>query len=129
MDYRVIPRFVNTLPPIASVGLTENEARAEGYQLKVGSFPFAASGMAAILGERTGLIKIVTDTRYGQILGVHIVGPRAADLIAEAALVMKMEGTPQEIGSTIHPHPTLAEALMEAALDVSGETIHFLSPK
>ena len=129
MDYRVIPKFINTIPQIASVGLTENEARAEGYQLKVGSFPFAASGMAAILGERTGLIKIVTDTRYGQILGVHSVGPRAADLITEAALVMKMEGTAQEISSTIHPHPTLAEAFMEAALDVSGETIHFLSPK
>jgi len=129
MDYRVIPRFINTLPQIASVGLTENEARVEGYQLKVGSFPFAANGAAATLGERTGLIKIVTETRYGQILGVHIVGPRAADLIAEAALVMKMEGTPQEITSTMHPHPTLAEAFMEAALDVTGETIHFLPPK
>jgi dihydrolipoamide dehydrogenase len=127
MDYKVIPRALSTLPEIASVGLTEDEAAAEGYQVKVGKFPFAANAMATILGERAGLIKLVAEARYNQILGVHIIGPHASDLIAEAALLMKMEGTSQEMSSTIHSHPTLPEALMEAAMDVTGETLHFLS--
>jgi dihydrolipoamide dehydrogenase len=83
--------------------------------------------MATILGERRGLVKIVTETKYGQILGIHIIGPHATELIAEATLAMKMEATPQDIVATIHAHPTLSEALREAALDVTGETIHFLS--
>ncbi len=93
----------------------------------MGRFPFSANSMATILGERRGLVKIVTEAKYGQILGIHIIGPHATELIAEATLAMKMEATPQDIIATIHAHPTLSEALREAALDVAGETIHFLS--
>ena len=129
MDYQVVPRCTFSLPEIASVGITEAEATSQGYQVKVGRFPFAANAMATILGERRGLVKIVTEEQYGQILGIHIVGPRATDLIAEATLAMKLEATPQDIVSTMHAHPTLAEAFHEAALDVSSETIHFLAKK
>ncbi|MFQ5997405.1 MAG: dihydrolipoyl dehydrogenase [Dehalococcoidales bacterium] len=129
IDYQAVPRCTFTLPELAGVGLTEEEATAQGYQIQVGKFPFSANGMATILGERRGLVKIITETKYGQILGVHIIGPRATELIAEATLAMKLEASPQEIVATIHAHPTLSEALREAALDVSGETIHFLSKK
>jgi len=127
IDYGAVPRCVNTAPEIASVGLTEDEALAQGYQIRIGRFPFAANGMATILGERVGFIKIITETKYGQILGVHIIGPDATDLIVEATLAIKLDATPQEITSTIHAHPTLSEALMEAALDVTGDTLHFMS--
>ena len=128
IDYTAVPRCINTTPEIASVGLTEDEALAQGYQIRIGRFPFAANGLATILGERAGTIKLITEAKYGQILGVHIIGPHATDLIPEAALAMKLDATPQEISSTIHAHPTLSEALMEAALDVTGDTLHFLSP-
>ena len=127
IDYTVIPYWANTSPEVSGVGLTEEEAIAEGYQIRVGRFPFAAAGMATILGQRTGMVKMITEVDYGQILGVHIVGPRATDLIAEAALAMKLEATPEDIRAIMHSHPTLSEALWEAALDVSGETIHFMS--
>ena len=129
IDYQAVPRCTFTLPELASVGLTEEEATSQGYQIQVGRFPFSANGMAAILGERRGLVKIITESKYGQILGVHIVGPRATELIAEATLATKLEASPQEIVATMHAHPTLSEALREAALDVTGETIHFLSKK
>ncbi len=129
LDYTVVPQYINTFPEIASVGLTEKEAQAKGYQLKIGSFNFAANGMATILGERTGTIKLISEAKYGQILGVHIIGPHAADLIPEAALAMKLDATPAEISSTIHAHPSLAEALMEAALDVTGDTLHLMPSK
>jgi dihydrolipoamide dehydrogenase len=128
IDYTAVPRCINTTPEIASVGLTEDEALAQGYQTRVGRFPFAANGMATILGERVGVIKIITEAKYGEILGVHIIGPHAIDLIPEAVLAMKLDATPQEISSSIHAHPTISEALMEAALDVTGDTLHFLSP-
>lgn len=127
IDYRAVPKCTFTLPELASVGLTEQEAIAKGYQILVGRFPFTANGMAMILGERRGLVKIITDQKYGQILGVHIIGPHATELIAEAALAMKLEITPEEIIATIHSHPSLSEAIKEAALDITGETIHFLS--
>jgi len=129
IDYQAVPRCTFTLPELASVGLTEEEATSQGYQIQVGRFPFSANGMAAILGERRGLVKIITESKYSQILGVHIVGPRATELIAEATLATKLEASPQEIVATMHAHPTLSEALREAALDVTGETIHFLSKK
>lgn len=129
MDYDVVPRCVFLMPELAAVGLTESDAVTNGFKVKVGKFPFAANGMATILGERRGLVKIVTDEPTGQILGVHIVGPRATDLIAEAALAMKLEITPQELIATIHSHPSLCEAVREAALDISGEMIHFISRK
>jgi dihydrolipoamide dehydrogenase len=127
VDYTVIPYFVNTFPEISGVGITEEEANAQGYRIRVGRFPFAGNGMATILGQRTGMVKVITEEEYGQILGVHIIGPRAADLMPEAALAMKLEATPKDIGLTMHAHPTLSEALWEAARDVSGETIHFIS--
>jgi dihydrolipoamide dehydrogenase len=129
MDYDVVPRCVYLMPELAAVGLTEADAVNSGYQVKVGKFPFAANGMATILGERRGMVKIVTDAKTGQILGVHIVGPRATDLIAEATLAMKLELTAEELIATIHSHPSLCEAVREAALDVTGEMIHFISRK
>jgi dihydrolipoamide dehydrogenase len=127
IDYQVVPRCVFTSPEMSSVGLTEEEAVAQEYQIQVGKFPFAANGMATILGERRGLVKIITEQKYGQLLGIHIIGPQATELIAEATLAMKLDVTPQEIVATIHSHPSLSEAFREAALDISGETIHFLS--
>jgi dihydrolipoamide dehydrogenase len=127
IDYTVIPYCANTFPEISGVGITENEATTHGYQVRVGRFPFAGNGMATILGQRTGIIKIITEEKYGQILGVHIIGPQASNLIPEAALAMKLDATPEDIGLTMHYHPTLSEALWEAARGVSGETIHFTS--
>jgi len=129
IDYHAVPQCIFTLPEVASVGLTEEEAVAKGYQLRIGRFPFVASGMAKILGEQRGLVKIITDQDYGQILGVHIVGPRATSLIPEAALAMKLEATAEDIIATMHAHPTLSEAFWEAALDVTGAAIHFYSRK
>jgi dihydrolipoamide dehydrogenase len=115
IDYRAIPNWTHTIPEISCVGVTEEEAVAAGYKVKVGRFPFAGNGMAAILGQRTGMVKVIKEERYGEVLGVHMIGPRTADLIAEAALAMKMEGTPGEIAKTFHVHPSLSEALWEAA--------------
>jgi dihydrolipoamide dehydrogenase len=127
IDYNVIPYCANTFPEISGVGITENEATAQGYQVGVGRFPFTGNGMATILGQRTGMIKVITEEKYGQILGVHIVGPQASNLIPEAALAMRLDATPEDISLTMHNHPTLSEALWEAAKDVSGKTIHFIS--
>jgi dihydrolipoamide dehydrogenase len=124
LDSRVIPRCVYTLPEVASVGLTEKEGQEAGYDLRIGRFPFAASGKAAVLGERTGFVKIIAEAQYGEVLGVHIFGPHATDLIGEAVLAMRLEGTAQDIAQAIHPHPTLTEALKEAALDVEGISLH-----
>ncbi|HEY91921.1 MAG TPA: dihydrolipoyl dehydrogenase [Dehalococcoidia bacterium] len=127
MNYTCVPRSIYSIPEIASVGLTAEQAASQGHQTQVGVFPMAANGMSTILMERTGLIKVVSDKEDGQVLGVHIMGAHAAELIAEAALAMKLECTPQEIGASIHTHPTVSEAVMEAALDVTGETLHNLS--
>jgi dihydrolipoamide dehydrogenase len=127
MDHAAVPRCIHTIPEIASVGLSEEEAVAQGHQVSAGRFPLAANGMATVLGERNGIIKIVTEAGYGQVLGVHIMAPHAGEMIAEAALAMKMEATPTEIANTLHVHPSISEAMMEAALDVSGETLHFMS--
>lgn len=127
IDKNVVPRCVYSYPEIASVGLTEEQAGAEGYQIKVGRFPFSANGLATVIGERIGLVKVVSETKYGQILGVHILGTLASEMISEAVLAMRLEEPPSLIGGTIHAHPTLSEALMEAMLDLSGETLHFMS--
>lgn len=125
MDYRAVPRCVYTSPEVAGVGLTEAEAKEEYSDIKIGRFPFKASGRALILNETAGMVKIIADAHYGQILGVHILGPQATELIAEAVLGIKMEATFDDIASTIHAHPTLSEAMMEAALNAGGKTIHF----
>jgi dihydrolipoamide dehydrogenase len=118
IDYKTIPYGIHTIPEIASVGMTEEEAETAGYQVRVGRFPFAGNGMAAILGQRTGMVKVIKEERYGAVLGIHMIGPRAVDLIAEAALAMRLEGTPGEIAKTIHVHPSLSEALWEAARSI-----------
>jgi len=127
IDYNVVPRFTHSLPELASVGLTEEEAKSQGYKVKVGRFPCSANSIATILGERRGLIKIVTEPKYGQILGIHILCPRATELIAQATLAMRMEATVPDIVNTLHAHPSLSEAIHEAALDVTGEMIHYPS--
>ena len=124
IDYNVIPRCTFTNPEVASVGLTEEQAKARGYSVRLGRFPFLANGRALTLREHEGFVKIIADDKSGEILGVHIIGPRATDLISEAALAMKLEATVEEIANTIHPHPTLAETLREAALDAAGKPLH-----
>jgi dihydrolipoamide dehydrogenase len=120
MDYRAIPYWMYTIPEISGVGITEEQAVAEGHKVKVGRFPFAGNGMAAILGQRTGMVKIIKEAEFGEVLGVHMIGPRTADLIGEAALAMRMEGTPGEIARAFHVHPSLSEALWEAARGAVG---------
>lgn len=124
IEYPVIPGCIYTSPEIATVGLTEAEAVSKGYEVKVGRFPVSANGKSMIMGEREGLVKIVTDETTGEILGTHIIGPRATDMIAETCLAMKLESTIEEIANTIHPHPTVSEIIMEAAHDVEGLCVH-----
>lgn len=124
MDYKTNPGCIYTSPEIASVGLTEKEARDKGYDVKIGKFPLVANGKSLLMNETDGIIKFVVDSKYDEILGVHIVGPRATDLIVEGALALRLEATIDEIVSTIHAHPTVGEALGEAALDVNGGAIH-----
>ena len=125
MDYRAVPRCIYTSPELASAGLTEKQAASEHKDIRVSRFPLAASGRAATLNDTTGMVKIVADPKYGEILGVHILGPQASELIAEAVLAMRLEATPGDIASCIHAHPTLSEALMEAASGMGKGTIHF----
>jgi dihydrolipoamide dehydrogenase len=122
--YENIPGCTYCQPQVASVGLTEQKAKEAGYEVKIGKFPFLASGKAFAVGEREGFVKYVVDAKYGEILGVHIIGSEATELIAEAALAKSMEATPESILKTVHAHPTLSESVMEAAGAVYGEAIH-----
>jgi dihydrolipoamide dehydrogenase len=124
MDYRAVPSCVYTHPEVAMVGLTEEEARERHDDVRVGRFPFRILGKALAAGEREGFVKIISDDRYGEILGVHMIGSHVTDLIAEAVLAMQMEGTVEDLFHAIHAHPTLPEAVMEASLDVLGRSIH-----
>lgn len=124
MDYRAVPTCIYTEPEVASVGLREQEAREKGYDVRVGRFPYSALGKGLAMGERYGLFKIVSEAKYGEILGVHIVGPQATELIAEAVTAIISEATVEELAHSIHPHPTLSEGLYEAALDALGRPIH-----
>ncbi|HEX5131198.1 MAG TPA: dihydrolipoyl dehydrogenase [Candidatus Krumholzibacteria bacterium] len=124
IDYMTVPNCTYSHPEVASVGYTERAARDAGYDVVVGKFPFSALGKAMILGDTSGFVKIVADKRYDEVLGVHIIGPRATELIAEAVLGRKLETTVEEIANTVHAHPTLAEAMLEAAHGVYGESIH-----
>ncbi|MGA3371148.1 MAG: dihydrolipoyl dehydrogenase [Terracidiphilus sp.] len=119
-----IPGCTYTEPQIGSVGLTETQAKEKGYEVKVGKFPFAGNSKATILGNHDGFVKIVSDAKYGEILGVHILGPQATELIAEAVAVLELEGTVEEMIFTIHAHPTLAEALLDAYGAVEGMAIN-----
>jgi dihydrolipoamide dehydrogenase len=119
-----IPNATYCHPEIGSVGLTETKAREAGYNLKVGKFPFTANSRASIVGQHEGFIKIVSDADYGEILGVHIIGPQATELIAEAVTAMEAEATVEDLMWTIHAHPTLAEAMLDASNSVYGMAIN-----
>lgn len=119
-----IPGCTYTEPQIGSVGLTETQAREKGYDVKVGKFPFAGNSKATILGSHDGFVKVVSDAKYGEILGVHILGPQATEIIAEAVAVLELEGTVEEMMFTIHAHPTLAESLLDAYGAVEGMAIN-----
>jgi dihydrolipoamide dehydrogenase len=124
MDYRVVPSCVYTSPEVAWVGMTEAQAREKHDNLKVGTFPFIALGKARAIGERDGFMKVIIEEKYGEVLGVHMIGVHVTDLIAEPTTAMTMEATAEEFASTIHAHPTLPEALMEAAMDALGHALH-----
>ena len=124
MDYKTVPSCVYTLPEMAWVGMTEKAAVETGRKIKVGRFPLIGNGKSLIMNETDGMVKIIADEKYGEILGVHIVGPHATDLIVEGALALRLEATADEIISTVHAHPTVGEALAEATLDLQGRAIH-----
>src|SRR5438034_1466649 len=124
-DYRAAPNCIYTDPEIAHVGLGEKEAKEQGIAVKVGRFPLAASGRALTLGQTEGFVKVLADPESGKLLGAHIIGPRATDLVAEATLAIQNGLTLEQIDLTIHAHPTLPESLMEAALAAQGRAIHF----
>jgi len=124
LNYDQVPGCTYCLPEIGSIGLTEAKARERGYDVAVGKFPFSASGKARILNETSGFVKIVGERKYDEVLGVHIIGPRATELIAEAAAALRLEATSEELVQTIHAHPTLSEAIHEAAEGVEGQPIH-----
>jgi dihydrolipoamide dehydrogenase len=127
VDYSAIPYWTNTIPSIAAVGITEEVAKAKGYDVKVGRFSFAGNGMATILGRRSGLVKVVAEKKYGQLLGVHILGADATELIAQAAMAIRLELTPEDIGDLFYAHPSLSEAFWEAIKDVRDEALHSIS--
>ena len=126
MDYQVIPWCVFTLPEIGHVGMTEKEATDEGYEVKIGRFPYAANGKALGLGETDGFVKTVSDVESGDILGVHIVGAQASTLIHEAAVAVRLGASAEDIAHTVHAHPTLSEMVMESAEAAYGRAIHSL---
>ena len=124
IDYGNIPGCTYATPEIASVGMTEKQAKEAGYELKVGKFPFSASGKASASGTKDGFVKVIFDAKYGEWLGCHMIGAGVTDMIAEAVLGRKLETTGHEVLKTIHPHPTMSEAVMEAVADAYGEVIH-----
>jgi dihydrolipoamide dehydrogenase len=123
MSYKAVPSCIYTTPEVASVGLTEEKAKERG-EIQVGRFPLRGNGKALVLNETEGLVKIISDKKLGEVLGVHIIGPHATDMIAEAVLGMTMEMTVEELAGAIHPHPTVSEAIMEAAMTITGGAIH-----
>ena len=124
LNYDQVPGCTYCTPEVASIGLTEAKARERGYDVAIGKFPFSAVGKARIINQASGFVKIVAEKKYDEVLGVHIVGPRATEIIAEAGAALKLEATSEDLVRTIHAHPTLAEAMHEAAEAVSGHAIH-----
>ncbi len=124
IDYDNIPSCTYCQPQVASVGLTEEKAREKGYAVKVGRFPFRANGKSIAVGETEGMVKLIFDEKYGELLGAHIIGVEATDMIAELGVARTLESTHNEILKTVHAHPTLSEAVMEAAGEAYGEAIH-----
>jgi len=124
LNYDQVPACTYCSPEVASIGLTEEKARERGYEVIVGKFPFSANGKARILNEASGFVKIVSEKKYSEVLGVHIVGPTATELIAEAGAALRLEATSEELVRTIHAHPTLSEAIHEASEAAGGHAIH-----
>jgi dihydrolipoamide dehydrogenase len=124
VNYNAIPNVVYTHPEIASVGKTEEELKTDGIAFKKGSFPFMANGRARALAQIDGRVKILADEKTDRILGVHIIGPRAGDLIAEAVVAMEFGASAEDVARSSHAHPTLAEVIKEAAMGVDGRSIH-----
>lgn len=124
VDYGNIPACTYTSPEVASVGLTEQAAKDVGYEIKVGKFPFTASGKASAAGEKDGFVKLIFDEKYGELLGAHLIGANVTEMIAELVVAKKLETTGHEIIKSIHPHPTMSEAIMEAAAAAYDEVIH-----
>lgn len=124
LDYGNIPGCTYCSPEIASVGMTEKAAKESGYDVKVGKFPFSASGKASAAGHKDGFVKVIFDAKYGEFLGCHMIGANVTEMIAEAVVARKLETTGMEIVKSVHPHPTMSEAVMEAAADAYDEVIH-----
>jgi dihydrolipoamide dehydrogenase len=124
IDYKNIPGCTYCSPEIASVGYTEKGAKEAGFEIKVGKFPFSASGKASAAGHKDGFVKLIFDAKYGELLGAHMIGANVTEMIAEAVALRKLETTGEELIKTVHPHPTMSEAIMEAAAAAYGEVIH-----
>ncbi len=124
IDYSTIPGCTYTNPEVASLGLTEQKAKDAGYEIKVGKFPFSASGKASASGQKEGFVKLIFDAKYGELLGAHLIGSNVTEMIAELVVAKKLEITGHELIKSIHPHPTMSEAIMEAAAAAYGEVIH-----
>mgnify|MGYP000359478264 FL=1 len=124
IDYGNIPGCTYCSPEIASVGMTEKAAKEAGINLKIGKFPFSASGKASAAGAKEGFVKLLFDAKYGELLGAHMIGANVTEMIAEIVAIRKLETTGEELIKTIHPHPTMSEAVMEAAAAAYGEVIH-----
>ena len=124
LDYGNIPGCTYCSPEIASVGMTEKAAKEAGYELKVGKFPFSASGKASAAGHKDGFVKVIYDAKYGELLGAHMIGANVTEMIAEIVVARKLETTGHEMLKAVHPHPTMSEAVMEATAEAYGEVIH-----
>lgn len=124
LDYGNIPGCTYCSPEVASVGLTEKAAKEKGLDIKVGKFPFSASGKASAAGAKDGFVKLIFDAKYGELLGAHMIGANVTEMIAEIVAVRKLEVTGEALIKTVHPHPTMSEAVMEAAAAAYGEVIH-----
>ena len=124
IDYGNIPGCTYASPEVASVGMTEAQAKEAGYEIKVGKFPFSASGKASAAGAKEGFVKLIFDAKYGELLGGHMIGANVTEMVAELVAVRKLETTGHEIIKAIHPHPTMSEAIMEAAAAAYDEVIH-----
>jgi dihydrolipoamide dehydrogenase len=124
LDYGNIPGCTYSSPEVASVGMTEKAAKESGKEIKIGKFPFSASGKASAAGAKDGFVKLIFDAKYGELLGAHMIGANVTEMIAEIVAIRKLETTGEELIKTVHPHPTMSEAIMEAAAAAYGEVIH-----
>ncbi len=124
LNYEMMPRATYCQPQVASFGLTEAQAKERGYEIKVGRFPFIANGKAQGIGETAGWVKIVSDAKYGEILGAHLIGPEVTELLPELTLAQMMELTSEQIARNVHAHPSLSEVVMEAASGVEGQSVN-----